>query len=96
MLPNKAGFSCVTVSQAILKGGDLLIGMDVIGAGDFAVSNFNGKTTLTFRSPSVGTLDFVKNKDRGSAPLKARPKVGRNAPCPCGSGKKAKNCCQNR
>ncbi len=21
------------------------------------------------------------------------PKVGRNAPCPCGSGKKFKNCC---
>lgn len=23
------------------------------------------------------------------------PKVGRNAPCPCGSGKKFKNCCGN-
>ncbi|MBO4548200.1 MAG: SEC-C domain-containing protein [Abditibacteriota bacterium] len=31
---------------------------------------------------------------RGSAP-KARqiPKVGRNEPCPCGSGKKFKKCC---
>jgi len=26
------------------------------------------------------------------APLRAGPKVGRNAPCPCGSGKKYKNC----
>lgn len=26
------------------------------------------------------------------APFEAR-KVGRNDPCPCGSGKKAKNCC---
>ncbi|MDE5998158.1 MAG: SEC-C domain-containing protein [Muribaculaceae bacterium] len=25
-------------------------------------------------------------------PLKAQPKVGRNDPCPCGSGKKYKNC----
>ena len=25
-------------------------------------------------------------------PLKAEPKVGRNDPCPCGSGKKYKNC----
>ena len=24
---------------------------------------------------------------------KETPKVGRNAPCPCGSGKKYKNCC---
>ncbi len=27
------------------------------------------------------------------APKKAQPKVGRNDPCPCGSGKKYKNCC---
>jgi preprotein translocase subunit SecA len=26
------------------------------------------------------------------APLKAGPKVGRNEPCPCGSGKKYKRC----
>jgi len=25
-----------------------------------------------------------------------RPKVGRNDPCPCGSGKKFKKCCQPR
>ena len=25
-------------------------------------------------------------------PIKAQPKVGRNDPCPCGSGKKFKNC----
>ncbi len=24
------------------------------------------------------------------------PKVGRNAPCPCGSGKKYKHCCANK
>ena len=27
------------------------------------------------------------------APQKAAPKVGRNDPCPCGSGKKYKKCC---
>lgn len=27
---------------------------------------------------------------------KVRRKVGRNAPCPCGSGKKLKNCCLKR
>ena len=26
-------------------------------------------------------------------PYVAPPKVGRNDPCPCGSGKKYKNCC---
>ena len=29
----------------------------------------------------------------GPAPYKAAPKVGRNEPCPCGSGKKYKQCC---
>jgi preprotein translocase subunit SecA len=27
------------------------------------------------------------------APRKAAPSVGRNEPCPCGSGKKYKKCC---
>ena len=34
--------------------------------------------------------------NKGEAPKKNKPednKVGRNSPCPCGSGKKYKNCC---
>ncbi len=26
-------------------------------------------------------------------PARSTPKLGRNAPCPCGSGKKSKKCC---
>ena len=40
------------------QGIGLLIGMDIIGLGDFAVSNYNGKTKFTFRAPSVGHVDF--------------------------------------
>jgi len=29
---------------------------------------------------------------RKSVPAQAQPKVGRNDPCPCGSGKKYKHC----
>ena len=32
---------------------DVLIGMDIIGLGDFAVSNYRGKTTFTFRKRST-------------------------------------------
>ena len=32
-------------------------------------------------------------EDQPKAPKKAEAKVGRNDPCPCGSGKKYKNCC---
>jgi preprotein translocase subunit SecA len=28
--------------------------------------------------------------------IRAEPKIGRNDPCPCGSGKKYKKCCLNR
>jgi hypothetical protein len=31
--------------------------------------------------------------DFQSGPWDASPKVGRNEPCPCGSGKKYKKCC---
>ncbi len=41
--------------------------------------------------------EAAKNVNRKPAatrqPAKAQPKVGRNDPCPCGSGKKYKNCC---
>ncbi|MBW1792566.1 MAG: SEC-C domain-containing protein [Deltaproteobacteria bacterium] len=28
--------------------------------------------------------------------MKAGPKIGRNKPCPCGSGKKYKKCCMEK
>lgn len=56
--------------------------------------------------PKCGNWKRVKSDDkgpfycadcgwmRGRSPLqRAVPKIGRNAPCPCGSGKKFKRCC---
>lgn len=37
-----------------------LIGMDVISLGDFSLSNHEGKTTLSFRVPSMGGMDYTK------------------------------------
>lgn len=39
-------------------------------------------------------LDFMSNNffEKGT-PTKVEPKVGRNDPCTCGSGKKFKKCC---
>ena len=36
--------------------------------------------------------DPIKRSDRRSATVQ-KPKIGRNEPCPCGSGKKRKKCC---
>lgn len=66
-------------------GCDVLIGMDVITIGDFAICNHGGRTSFSFRIPSVGTIDFTMPDD-------APPHPARNAPCPCGSGKKYKKC----
>lgn len=41
------------------KQPQLLIGMDIIGMGDFAVTNFESKTTMTYRYPPVEEIDFV-------------------------------------
>ena len=87
LLPNEVGFPAVPVTEGSIAGADLLIGMDIIGSGDFAVTNLDGKTTFSFRSPSVAKINFV---EEGLKLLKAG--IGRNSPCPCGSGKKYKKC----
>jgi uncharacterized protein YecA (UPF0149 family) len=70
----------------------MLIGMDVITCGDLIVSNIDRKTTFTFRMPSLMEFDFLK--DSYLVPFRnENPKIGRNDPCPCGSGKKYKMCC---
>jgi len=81
---------------------DVLIGMDIISNSDFAVTNRDGKTTFSFAMPSISRIDFserlkdTKITNRGiispKGQLSTVPKVGRNVPCPCGSGKKYKNC----
>lgn len=58
-LPNRVGFPSVRVTECQLTGADMLIGMDIIGAGDFAVTNKDGKTVMTYRFPSSKLIDFV-------------------------------------
>ena len=37
-------------------------------------------------------MNANRGEDKQNQPVKADPKIGRNDPCPCGSGKKYKNC----
>jgi len=57
-LPKQIAFQFVKVTEGILSGLDLLIGMDIITYGDFAVSNIGGNTTFSFRIPSAKEIDF--------------------------------------
>jgi predicted aspartyl protease len=89
-LSQKVRFPQIPVTQLNISGSDILIGMDVINKGDFAVSNLNGKTSFTFRIPSLKEVDFIAEiKQPANASF---PAVSRNDPCPCGSGKKYKKC----
>ena len=88
LLPHKVGFSYVRATEGKLTGFDVLVGMDIIIKGDFAITNSDGRTTFSFRIPSETCIDFVKEFNSNNAP----PRVGRNDPCPCGSNKKYKKC----
>jgi predicted aspartyl protease len=95
MLPNKIIIPQLRVIKGSIAGGaDVLIGMDIISNGDFSVTNCEGKTVFSFRIPSIEAIDYVK-QGKVRVPQTPSPprKVGRNAPCPCGSGKKYKHCC---
>lgn len=87
-LPNHVVVQGVIVTDCSgLIGFDLLIGMDIITAGDFSVTNVRGETVMSFRMPSMKPIDYVEELNR------QRTKPGRNQLCPCGSGKKSKFCC---
>lgn len=58
---------------------DVIIGMDVIGLGDFSITNVGGQTWMSFRTPSCVSIDYVDEANR----LKFAG-VGRNDACPCG------------
>jgi predicted aspartyl protease len=89
-LPNGAKVVDVRALEGTPNGCDMLIGMDVISLGDFAITNNNQKTIFSFRIPSMTEIDFVKHSYL--IPVRNEDKVGRNDPCPCGSGKKYKHC----
>lgn len=60
-LPNHVIVQNVLVSCADLGDDiDVLIGMDIIKHGDFAITNTENCTTFSFRVPSIQEIDYVK------------------------------------
>ena len=82
-LPNSVGVAGVLVHEFAAVPGDfgVIIGMDIISRGDFAVTHEDGKGCVSFRMPSCGQIDFVEEANRARMKL---GKVGRNDPCMCG------------
>ena len=74
ILPNKVMIKDIKVLDTDIgrQGIELLIGMDVILGGDFALTNLNKKTTISFVSPSMKEIDFIPEVNaRNLATIKA-------------------------
>lgn len=80
-LPNDVEINDVLVADSEIGAQQigLLIGMNIISQGDLAVGNHSNVTTFSFRMPSVGVTDYVKQ-------IKASNIIGK----PHGKGKRKK------
>ena len=54
--------SFLQVTEGDITGTDVLIGMDIISQGDFAITASQGETKFTFQIPSTHDIDFVKER----------------------------------
>jgi predicted aspartyl protease len=59
-LEDNIGFHALEVTQGILSDMDVLIGMDIILNGDFAITTSLGKPKFSFQIPSTHDIDFTK------------------------------------
>lgn len=58
--------------------------------------NMYSSATVLYSSQAFsGTFDIMEAMMNRPAPTNTPKDIGRNDPCPCGSGKKYKNCCMN-
>jgi len=55
VIPELTVLSCNPIHEF-----DLIIGMDIIAKGDFAITGKNGNTKFSFRMPSITDIDFTK------------------------------------
>ena len=64
MLPNNVLARDIHVTKGDFSSADIIIGMDIINQGDFAVTNLDGLTKFSFRFPSQVHIDFVDEARR--------------------------------
>lgn len=67
VLPNKVKVPGVMVTELPDQPADfeVLVGMDLIRLGDLSITNVGGKTTMSFRIPSMHTIDYVDEGNPG-------------------------------
>ena len=95
-LPNKIRFAAVVADKMAKTDAtavECVIGMDIIRHGDCSVAHKDGKTMFSFRVPSLGGVDYVELAPEPARRETVTVMARRNQMCPCGSGKRYKNCC---
>ena len=60
ILPNQVMIANITVPKGDFRGADVLIGMDIIRLGDFSITNYQGITKMSYRTPSIKHIDYVE------------------------------------
>lgn len=65
VLPNHLLIRNVQVTEGRLNGFGVLMGMDIINLGDFALTHRDNKTVFSFQIPSTHEYDFVKQIQQG-------------------------------
>ena len=88
---------CVTVNTRTQR-------KQVISGGQNRKEDFEDSEMNVRRGPSVGSgtgqmpqaAPKPEDARKPETFRREQPKIGRNDPCPCGSGKKYKNCCMNK
>lgn len=74
-LPNDVQFYNWTVTLGRLTpNAAILLGMDVITHGDFAITNVGGNTVFTFRIPSIKAIDYAAEANTLNAEAQKRAK----------------------
>jgi len=80
---------------------DLIFRMEQLNE-DFIGSTWTEGKAIHEEAPSAAEMTNQDGVDEGQSDRKPEPirnrevRVGRNEPCPCGSGKKFKNCCMRK
>ena len=87
------------VQEYEIQGYDMFVEMNNLIREDTVRNLFHAKPQAPIERKMVATPTMTSHGDGTEAkrPVKrAAEKIGRNDPCPCGSGKKYKNCCMGK
>lgn len=74
ILPNTVTCVGVRVAKGKIPGSDVLIGMDIISRGDFSVTNCDGHSQFSYRTPSIEHIDYVAQAKAIIQAQQAQPK----------------------